>query len=51
MLRRLSKDFVSRSVAAWEQPAVLNRFMSSSGSDDLMSVVAEKIPAEQVRSV
>ncbi len=48
MLRRVSKDLLARATA-WEQPAVLGRFMSSSGSDDLMTVVAEKIPAEQVR--
>lgn len=48
MLRRVSKDLLARATA-WEQPAFLGRFMSSSGSDDLMTVVAEKIPVEQVR--
>mmetsp|Transcript_9601 Transcript_9601/g.26085 ORF Transcript_9601/g.26085 Transcript_9601/m.26085 type:complete len:464 (+) Transcript_9601:114-1505(+) len=48
MLRRVSKDLVARA-ASWEQPALLGRFMSSSASDDLMTVVAEKIPAEQER--
>ena len=51
MMRRISQDVLKATRSAWtDSPAsALGRLMSAAASDDLMEVVASKIPDEQVR--